>query len=362
MLKRRLSFILIAALAAQAHAQIDLELDEKPTSLKVNGTPYCPCFTPTVTAASPNAVAAPSAAKAKAATAPTPAAQSQSPASTAANASEDEITLGGDEPTPVPSPKAVVPAAKSPQPAAKAASAAGEDEILMEDGTAPAKAASAPSSPTAPVKAAPSPTAKKPTPIATQAGTTPVPTAVPQKMKRHAGKKQKENSYEANSWGVLKKVLFRTTFDGDYSRAIFTDAGNSQFTNGFGGDFRIEAQLYKSFAMGLYFDPVMFTTPGKNVLAGPMGLFGRFIFSHQGQTEFYCIAGGGINSMVSANGKIPYPADFHAFGGLGLIQSFGDNWGLDFNAVYNYYSPDGEPLRTLSGRLGFTYQINWEDF
>ena len=292
--------------------------------------------------------------------------------STAAWADDDiQVT---DEPAPTATP---LPAAEKPRVIHRlkpTPTLDADDEALLREIEAE-KAATATPKTKAPVKLTPTPTEDEE--IAAEDVATPTPVAKPikkvHKMKptptptpaedENGDYIQEDRTLREEGLGKrlgkLEKPLLNFTLDGVYSRAFDTTVLNSNYTNGLGLDFRIEAQFYRWVALGLYYDLVDFTDPG--TLSGAIGIFGRVIPVKEGALDFYAIGGLGLNSLVHAS-RPSYPGNFQGFAGLGLHTSFTDSWGLDGNVVYTYYSPEGNSLNTVSVKAGLTYAVDLQAF
>jgi hypothetical protein len=159
--------------------------------------------------------------------------------------------------------------------------------------------------------------------------------------------------------GFLQHPRLIATVDGLFDLGVGPGADAAGLNAGFGFTGRLELQFFTWLALGTYYDFAIFpTTGGRLVYTGPWGLMARFMpFNTTGKFTPYFFGGLGINSMVSTNAKPYYPTSFHGFAGVGGRMDFGDKWGLDLGLIYNYFSPQSNPLQAIGARVGLSYEV-----
>jgi hypothetical protein len=152
-------------------------------------------------------------------------------------------------------------------------------------------------------------------------------------------------------FGLLSHPTFFAVLDGMYAIGFSGDT-NSQL----GGDLRMEIQWFSWMSLGIYYDFTMITETGKTPFIGSLGMMGRLFPPDTGRLVPFVTGGLGLNSLSSVN--LPqYPGHYHGFAGVGLQCSFTDHWGLDLGCLYNYYSPQIDPLQSIAIRAGLSYDI-----
>lgn len=266
-----------------------------------------------------------------------------------------------------------------------------EQDISLDDSSAPAATPSTsqpqanpagaiptatfiPAVPTAtPVPAAPQPTATPipPTPTFTPVPAQPTPTPAPkakpapEKAVEATGEDQEAapqaeatpdtglfppDPFKALADDMKRNSKFELTFDGQYSRAF-----QNLTANGYGLLIRAEYKFPRFVSLGIDYDFVYYTnTNGPWNAVGSFDMLLRLIPIQVGADEYYLIGGAGLNSLPQANPDL-YPGPFHLYGGVGARLSMDKDWGLDLNVVYDRYSPDVDPLGTVTARLGLSY-------
>lgn len=267
-----------------------------------------------------------------------------------------------------------------------------EQDISLDDSSTPATTAGSTGSPQAtPVSAIPTATfipvapTSTPVPAVPQATVTPIPptptftsvpaqptpTSTPAPKVKPAKQKAAEapdedqeaapqteaavdnsldtpDPFKALADDMKRNSKFELTFDGQYSRAY-----QDLTSNGYGLLIRAEYKFPHWVSLGIDYDFVYYTNGFWNAV-GSFDMLLRLIPVQVGGDEYYLIGGAGLNSLPQANPNL-YPGPFHLYGGIGARLSMDQDWGIDLNVVYDRYSPDVDPLGTVTARLGFSY-------